>query len=303
MSDSSSQSPLSRRGFLRGSMAASAGAALASPAGAQTADDLRAALDKPGARPAEAATVRCAVNGAARELPAGPDTSALEVIRQRLGLTGTKAGCGHGACGACTVLVDGSPQVSCLLPAVALHGAEVTTVEGLATGPKAADLHPVQRAFAAEDALQCGFCTPGFVVEAAAFVDQWRAANGDRTPDRDTVADALSGHLCRCGAYENIFAAVQAACAGRYDGAGVAAERVDALDKVTGRARYTVDVQVPGMLVGRVLRAPLAHGVVRTLDLRPALKIGGVKAAVAFTEPGKKVRFAGQEQHIGSIGV
>ena len=144
--------------------------------------------------------------------------------------------------------MDGSPQVSCLLPAVALHGAEVTTVEGLATGPKAADLHPVQRAFAAEDALQCGFCTPGFVVEAAAFVDQWRPP---------TETDPRPGHRRRrplrpprrCGAYENIFAAVQAACAGRYDGAGVAAERVDALDR-DGPARYTVDVQVPGMLVG-----------------------------------------------------
>src|SRR6185369_4423617 len=104
--------------------------------------------------------VKTTVNDEPHEVEAGPDTVAVDVIREELGLTGTKLVCGAGVCGACTVLLDGEPVVSCLLPANALDGRRVTTVEGVAG-------HPVARAFAAHNALQCGFCTPGFVVEAA----------------------------------------------------------------------------------------------------------------------------------------
>lgn len=280
---------LSRRGFLRGSLVASAGAALPGTAEAQEGEG----VDTPKRTP-ESTSVRCVVNGGAQTLGAGVDTTVLSALRTQLGLTGTKLGCGHGACGSCTVLVDGQPQVSCLLPCTALEGAAVTTVEGLASGPKDTDLHPVQRAFAAEDGLQCGFCTPGFVVEAAAFVDQWRAANGLRRPAREVVADALSGHLCRCGAYEHIFSAVQAACLGRYDAPGVHAQRVDALEKVTGRALYTVDVTLPGMLVGKVLRSQVAHGVVQRLQVDEALALPGVRAVLPLLKLNHKVRYAGQ---------
>src|SRR5579864_4542336 len=179
------------------------------------------------------------INGRTETLPDDPEALLIDVLRDRLRLTGTKLVCGAGVCGACTVLVDGAPLVSCLLPAKAVAGKTITTVEGIGAGR----LHPVQRAFMALDALQCGFCTPGFVVEAAAFHDRWRAAKGTATPSRDEIAAALSGHLCRCGAYEGIYRAVSEACAGRFDGAEPVAPRMEARDKVTGLARYTVDVR------------------------------------------------------------
>src|SRR5215831_21000021 len=109
------------------------------------------------------------VNGCPQSLPDDPDALLVDVIRGRLNLTGTKLVCGSGVCGACTVLLDGEPVVSCLLPASAAEGKTLTTIEGIG-GTK---LHPIQKAFMAHDALQCGFCTPGFVVEATAFHDHW----------------------------------------------------------------------------------------------------------------------------------
>jgi xanthine dehydrogenase YagR molybdenum-binding subunit len=172
------------------------------------------------------------INGQAGSLPDDQDTLLVDVIRDQLNLTGTKLVCGSGVCGACTVLLDGEPVVSCLLPASAAAGKIVTTIEGIGS----AGLHPVQRAFMAHDALQCGFCTPGFVVEAAAFHDDWRAARGTAIPSREEIAAALSGHLCRCGAYEGLYRAVADACAGRFDGLDPTAPRVEARDKVTGLA-------------------------------------------------------------------
>src|SRR5450755_1037385 len=190
------------------------------------------------------------LNGEACEIEVRADESAVEVLRDRLGLTGTKLVCGEGVCGACTVLVDGVAMTSCLLPAAALDGRAVTTVEGFAP-----DLHPVQRAFMAHDALQCGYCTPGFVVEAVAFHDRWRAERGNAEPTRDDVVAALAGHLCRCGAYVGILAAVWDACAGRFDSAEPVAVRVEGRQKVTGRAIYTTDVRQPGQLEGLILRS------------------------------------------------
>jgi xanthine dehydrogenase YagR molybdenum-binding subunit len=196
------------------------------------------------------------VNGSGHRVDADADTMVVELLRDRLGLTGTKLVCGAGVCGACTVQVDGTPAVSCLLPCGALAGREVTTVEGLSGN------HPVQRAFAAHDGLQCGYCTPGFVVEAAAFVDRWRAEHGDVAPARTQIADAMAGHLCRCGAYQGIYAAIGAACTGAYDSEEPAPARVEALDKITGRARYTTDVRLPGQLEGVIVRSSRAHALV-----------------------------------------
>ncbi|MFJ8630841.1 (2Fe-2S)-binding protein [Streptomyces sp. NPDC093568] len=146
------------------------------------------------------------VNGTTHRLGSEPDVTTVHLLRENLDLTGTKLVCGAGVCGACTAHVDGVPRVACLTPVTAWEGTSVTTVEGLRGE------HPVQRAFAAHDALQCGYCTPGFFMEAASFVDRWRAGHGDTAPSRAEIGAALAGHLCRCGAYEGIYAAVAAAC-------------------------------------------------------------------------------------------
>src|SRR3954469_17742987 len=164
------------------------------------------------------------INGRLAALPDDPDALLIDVVRDASHLTGAKLVCGAGVCGACTVLVDGAPVASCLMPARAAADKSVTTVEGIG----AAKLHPVQKAFMAHDALQCGFCTPGFIVEAAAFHDRWRATAGSMAPSREEIGAALAGHLCRCGAYEGIFRAVTEACAGRFDGEDIVSPRIEA---------------------------------------------------------------------------
>jgi xanthine dehydrogenase YagR molybdenum-binding subunit len=236
----------------------------------------------------EAIMVTVVVNDEVRELETDPAATAVDVLRDGLGATGTKLVCGAGVCGACTVLLDGVPVVSCLLPASAVDGRKVTTVEGMTR-------HPVTRAFAAHNGLQCGFCTPGFVVEAAAFHDRWRAENTG-VPDEATVTAALAGHLCRCGAYPEIVAAVRAACAGDFDEPGrPMGPRVEAGAKVTGEAKYTVDIRHEGQLEGRILRSPYASARVTTMDLTPALALDGVRAAVRLLPEDGFVRFIGQE--------
>lgn len=128
----------------------------------------------------------------------------LEVLRENLGLTGTKHGCELGECGTCTVLVDGRPVLSCLVVPAALEGREITTVEGMA-GPDG--LHPVQRAFAELGAAQCGYCTPGFLLAGKALLDE------DDAPSREAIVEALGGNLCRCTGYLKIYEAVELAAA------------------------------------------------------------------------------------------
>ena len=135
-------------------------------------------------------------------LTVGPYESLNRVIRERLGLTGTKKGCDYGGCGSCTVLVDGRPVYSCMYPALRAEGKEVTTVEGLAKGD---DLDPLQEAFVNYGGLQCGYCTPGFLMSARALLDRIAQPS-----DRD-IRYALSGNLCRCTGYQKIFRAVKAA--------------------------------------------------------------------------------------------
>src|SRR3981189_1854714 len=214
------------------------------------------------------------INGQPAPLPDGPGALLIEVVRDTLDLTGTKLVCGAGVCGACTVLVDGAPVVSCLMPARAAAGKSITTVEGIGAGR----LHPVQKAFMEHDALQCGFCTPGLIVVAAAFCDHWRADKGTAIPSREEIGTALSGHLCRCGAYDGIFRAVAAACSGQFDGDNFVSPRVEARAKVTGAAKYTVDVRHDGQLEGVILRSQLAHARVGEIDLAPARAISGVGA-------------------------
>ena len=230
------------------------------------------------------------INGRAATLPDDPEALLVDVLRDTLRLTGTKLVCGAGVCGACTVLLDGVPVASCLLPAKAAAGRSVTTVEGVG----AVKLHAVQRAFMALDALQCGFCTPGFIVEAAAFHDAWRAERGAATPSREEIARALSGHLCRCGAYDNIYRAVADACSGKYDGDAERSPRVEARQKVTGEAVYTVDIRHEGQLDGAVLRSPHARARIVAIDLEPARAIPGVAAAVSVADDDRMVHFVGE---------
>jgi xanthine dehydrogenase YagT iron-sulfur-binding subunit len=154
--------------------------------------------------PAEnpATTVPCSltVNGARHELMLPPWVTLLDLLRERLGLTGTKKGCDQGQCGACTVLIDGRRINSCLVLAVSRDGAEVTTIEGLATDGA---LHALQAAFVERDAFQCGYCTPGQICSAVGLLSEGQARS------REEIREQMSGNICRCGAYTNIADAVQ----------------------------------------------------------------------------------------------
>jgi aerobic carbon-monoxide dehydrogenase small subunit len=144
------------------------------------------------------------VNGEQRSGEAEPRMTLADFVRDELGLTGTHLGCEHGVCGACTILLDGSSVRSCLLFAVQAEGAELTTVEGLARGD---ELHPLQEGFWAEHGLQCGFCTPGFLMTAVELLRE----NPD--PSEEEVRVAISGNLCRCTGYVNIIKAIRSAAA------------------------------------------------------------------------------------------
>jgi xanthine dehydrogenase YagT iron-sulfur-binding subunit len=144
--------------------------------------------------------VRLNVNGVDHALLVEPRVSLLDALRERLALTGTKKGCDHGQCGACTVHVDGRRVLSCLTLAVQAQEKTVTTIEGLADGER---LHPMQQAFLDHDALQCGYCTPGQIMAAVACVKEGHAGS------RAEIREYMSGNLCRCGAYEGIVAAIE----------------------------------------------------------------------------------------------
>jgi aerobic-type carbon monoxide dehydrogenase small subunit (CoxS/CutS family) len=145
------------------------------------------------------------VNGVAHEVGGGGLTPLLDVLRDELGVTGPKAGCHQGGCGACTVLVDGEPRRSCLMPAAAAEGTEITTVEGLGAPER---LSPVQQAFVHHYAAQCGFCTSGMMLAAQAYIDR------GGTDEHAAIQEALAGHVCRCTGYSKIVDAVAAAARG-----------------------------------------------------------------------------------------
>jgi xanthine dehydrogenase YagT iron-sulfur-binding subunit len=160
-------------------------------------------------------TVVLCVNGTRHRLSLDHRTTVLDALREHLDLTGTKKGCDHGQCGACTVLLDGRRANACLVLAVTADGKQITTIEGLGTS---SDLHPMQRAFVAQDALQCGYCTPGQICSAVAMLHEARqgwpsavtADVADETIKLDDteIRERMSGNLCRCGAYVNIVTAI-----------------------------------------------------------------------------------------------
>jgi xanthine dehydrogenase YagT iron-sulfur-binding subunit len=154
----------------------------------------------PARAPSPTIPVTLTVNGKRQQLDLPPFVTLLDLLRGDLALTGTKKGCDHGQCGACTVLVDGVRINSCLKFAVSLDGAEITTIEGLGTPD---NLHPLQKAFVEHDAYQCGYCTPGQICSAAGLLSEGHARS------REEIRELMSGNLCRCGAYTNIADAIE----------------------------------------------------------------------------------------------
>ncbi len=185
---------ISRRAFLQ---YVGAGAVISTGTGR-----VAAAAPRETAEPNEKIRVSLLVNGRHRRILVEPRWSLLYVLREKMGLTGTKVGCERGECGACTVLINGRPRYSCLTLAVEAEGQEITTLEGLMEGE---ELGPVQKAFVEDDAFQCGYCTPGQVMAAEGLL----RSNPD--PSLEEIRLGMSGNLCRCGVYPNIFRAVRRA--------------------------------------------------------------------------------------------
>ena len=368
------ETKLSRRGFVKGAGIAGAAAVLLEGAGGQQPGGRSRKL---GPGPVE---ITLQVNGQDRRLRVEPRTTLASALRDDLHLTGTKIGCDRGACGACTVLLSETPVPSCMTFALDAVGQPITTIEGVAQGEQ---LAPIQAAFVAHDALQCGFCTPGMVMSCHALL------KANPSPTEDDVRSAVSGNTCRCGTYPKVFEAALAAsrtapvkpgaaqgdlpAPGRaqpsqwgnespvaggtaetdaktaqdkgagdsshsfmvglsgalaakerkvpegepapWDGSaklrvvGQRVPRIDGPEKVTGRARYAFDVQLPGMLYAAVVRSPHAHARIRSVDVGAAGKMPGVHATyvverilgpaelkVKPAAPGKYpvVRFEGQ---------
>ena len=231
------------------------------------------------------------VNDVPHSLDVGERDTLLDVLRERLHLTGTKNGCGEGHCGACTVIVDGKAVRACVTRSARLNGSRVWTIEGLAQG---GHLHPVQQAFVAAGAIQCGFCTPGMIMAAKALLD------ANPRPTRDEIADALERNLCRCTGYVKVFEAVELAAElmlleqdvplSQPGGVGKSVPRPDAAAKATGQAQYAADLFFGGMLHAAVLRSEHAHARVIRLDAEEARSAPGVRALLTAADvPGSKV--------------
>ena len=197
----------SRRSFLIGSAAATAGLIVAPVLDAASAKSPAA----PAAKAPHAMPLTLRVNGKLHELELDPRTTLLDALREHLDLVGAKKGCDQGACGACTVLIDGRRVNSCLTLAVMHGGKEITTIEGIAEDGR---LHPVQAAFIRNDGFQCGYCTPGQICSAVALLREGHAGSDDE------IREWMSGNICRCGAYVNIVAAVKEAAAQTRNGGG-----------------------------------------------------------------------------------
>jgi xanthine dehydrogenase YagT iron-sulfur-binding subunit len=190
-------SPLNRRGFITAATTAATTSLLvrATPASAQATEP---------ANPRSVHETNFRVNGQPHRVALDARSTLLDTLRENIGLTGSKKGCDHGQCGACTVHVDGQRVLACLTLTATLEGKEVTTIEGLAD-PQTGELHPMQQAFVDHDAFQCGYCTPGQIMSAVACIAEGHAGS------KEEIREYMSGNLCRCAAYTNIVAAVEQA--------------------------------------------------------------------------------------------
>jgi len=214
------------------------------------------------------------VNGDLVEVAVSPHATLLDVMRNELGLTGTKEGCGTGDCGACTVLLDGETVNACLVLAPEAEGKSVETIEGLVD-------HPLQKAFVAHGAVQCGFCTPGAILSAKVLIDR------NPHPSREEAARAMAGNLCRCTGYQKILDAVvhwdaipDAPESEEHVVVGRRVPRIDAPDLAAGRAPFTDDIRLPGMLFGKILTSPHAHARILRIDTSRAEALEGVKGVL-----------------------
>jgi putative selenate reductase molybdopterin-binding subunit len=279
-------SKISRRKFLEGT---GAGLAVAATVGKRVQAAATAQPQPPVPR-IPRTSITLTINGRARTVEVEDRWTLVELLRDHLELPGTKVGCDRGECGACTVLLDGKPVYSCSNLAVWADGRRVETVEGLATGDK---LHPVQQSFADHDAPQCGFCTSGQIMAAVALL------RATPKPSADQVRGAMTGNICRCSNYnryvEAVLAAASASPSATRNGnakrepvqqkpmaalttVGHPTTRIDAVQRVSGKATYTGDVHLPGMLYARVLRSAHAHARIRSIDTSKARALPGVKA-------------------------
>ncbi len=263
--------PVSRRAFLKASVAVSAaGTVPRARVSAATQGRDRASV-------APQTTITLTVNGERRTTEVEDRWTLVELLRDHLGLTGTKIGCDRGECGACTVHIDGMPVYSCSQLAVWADGREVTTVEGLGDGTR---LDPLQQAFIDGDGPQCGFCTSGQLMSAKAVV----TANAN--PTEDDVRQGMVGNICRCSNYNRYVAAVMSRPPERptdrapLSTVGRSSPRIDARERVTGQAQYTGDVTLANMLYARVLRSPHPHARIRGVDTSRARGIPGVYAVL-----------------------
>ena len=240
------------------------------------------------------------VNSKQYQLPSIPGETLSELLRNRLRLTGTKIGCNEAECGACTVIIEGDPVLSCIYPAERANGRSVLTIEGLATVQDGnMSLHALQQAFVAYGAVQCGFCIPGQIMVAYALLHR----NPDPAPDE--IRHALKDTLCRCAGYPSIEAAILAAAhslntgepisqpqalGSRLDNKVIGRTQVrpDALEKVTGQAIFTDDLAFDGMLFASVKRAGVPHGILKEVDIRSAQALPGVRAVLTAADlPGE----------------
>ncbi len=195
--------PVSRRGFLQSAATAAGAAAL--PAALQGAEPQQG---REFAREVTSTSISLRINGVPHDVTIEPRVTLLDVLREHIGLTGTKKGCGRGQCGACTVLVNGRRINSCLSLAVMHVGDEITTIEGLAK--QDGSLHPLQAAFLRQDAFQCGYCTPGQICSAVGLLTEHRDGSPPLQPlSDDAIREYMSGNICRCGAYPHILAAIR----------------------------------------------------------------------------------------------
>ncbi|MGH2620138.1 MAG: molybdopterin-dependent oxidoreductase [Anaerolineales bacterium] len=235
------------------------------------------------------------VNGQFHRLTVGQNEMLSDVLRYRLSLTGTKIACEEAECGTCTVLLDGAPVLSCVLPAFKAAGQSILTIEGLANN---GSLHPLQEAFVSYGAVQCGFCIPGQIMTAAALL------NNNPEPTDHEIRHALKDTLCRCAGYPTIIRSVQAAArklshaepigapdlptSAQTRVVGQLVARPDAVDKVTGKALFADDYTFPEMLHGATLRAGVPHAFVRQLDVTRAQALDGVAAVLTAADiPGE----------------
>ena len=214
------------------------------------------------------------INGEKHELAVDPQWTLAEVLREQLGLTGVKIGCDTGDCGACTVLLDGKPIISCLTLAVTVEGSSIETIEGLANNDV---LHPLQKSFLHHGATQCGFCTPGIILTSKAVLDNNPGLS------EEALREQLSGNMCRCTGYTKIVKAVQNANQ-ELDEPPSSPIKVDAVSQVTGGAKYTDDLTLPRMLYGKILRSPHPHAKIVSIDTSKAEALPGVVAVMIGSE-------------------